>query len=30
MSEIERKNLVSALKLGLIDWFQFFELWRRT
>ncbi len=24
----EERNLVMALKLGLIDWFKFFELWR--
>ncbi len=26
--ETEIQNLITALKLGVIDWFQFFELWR--
>jgi len=31
MSELELKqrNLVYALKQGTIDWFQFFEEWRK-
>ncbi len=26
--EHREANLVHALKLGLITWFQFFEMWR--
>jgi hypothetical protein len=26
---IDEKNLVKALELGLIDWFQYFELIRK-
>ena len=26
---LKEKNLVTALQLGLIDWFQFFEMWRK-
>jgi hypothetical protein len=26
---LQEKNLVTALKLGLIDWQQYFELWRK-
>jgi hypothetical protein len=25
---IQQANLVKALKLGLIDWFEYFRLWR--
>lgn len=25
---LEEKNLISALNYNLIDWFQFFEMWR--
>jgi hypothetical protein len=25
---LKEQNLVMALKLGLIDWFQYLEMWR--
>lgn len=27
--ELEKQNLLMAIKLGVIDWFQFFEGWRK-
>lgn len=30
MSELTALNLAMALRLGIIDWFQFFELLRKT
>ena len=27
---LEQRNLIEALRQGLIDWFQFFEMWRKT
>jgi hypothetical protein len=27
--ELKQKNLIRALKLGLVDWFKFFEEWKR-
>lgn len=29
MSESNQKNLVLALRYGIIDWFQFLEAWRK-
>lgn len=26
--ELHQRNLIMALEIGLIDWFQFFEHWR--
>ena len=26
--EIAERNLIAALELGVIDWFQYFERWR--
>jgi hypothetical protein len=26
--ELKRQNAITALRLGLIDWFQFFEIMR--
>jgi len=28
--EIEQQNLTAALRFGLIDWFQYLELWRKS
>lgn len=29
MEDIRKENLAHALRLGLIDWYQFFEEWRK-
>lgn len=29
LKDLSQANLVEALNIGLINWFQFFELWRK-
>jgi len=29
IKELEKRNAIIALKLGLIDWFQYFEIMRK-
>lgn len=28
--EFQKRNIIMALRLGIINWFQFFELWRES
>jgi hypothetical protein len=29
LKNINQANLVKALQMGIVDWFQYFELWKK-